>query len=102
MMRTASSLARVTPAFGAGFRENFFVLSETIFGADRACLHALASASPSEAKANISPLWSRRTPGPIRRVAYFERRCWMTLAKPLRPVVMGPRLRGGDVAFLAD
>ena len=41
---------------------------------------------------------SLRKQGPIRRAAPFERRCSMTFAQQLRPVVMGPRVREDDAA----
>src|ERR1700692_1152496 len=39
---------------------------------------------------------SRRTPGPIRRVACFRRCCSTAFAQRLRPVVMGPGVRRDD------
>src|SRR5450756_1004055 len=52
--------------------------------------------SKDEAATALPTSSSRRTPGPIRRAAYFERRRSTAIAQPPRPVVMGPRFRGDD------
>jgi hypothetical protein len=48
---------------------------------------------------SIFDLSSPRKRGPIRRVAYFERRCSTAFAQPLTPVVMGPCFRRDDVGL---
>src|SRR5258708_16034247 len=47
-------------------------------------------------KWNPTQTSSRRTPGPIRRVACFARRCSPAFAQQHRPVVMGPGVRRDD------